>query len=53
LDSSGPKAVRGGSWRDLPQRATWAFRQAEEPYQPVWDVGFRVVMEASVETARR
>jgi formylglycine-generating enzyme required for sulfatase activity len=42
----GPKVVRGGSWRDMPSRARSASRLAYEPYQPVFDVGFRVVMEA-------
>ncbi len=53
VDSHGLKVVRGGSWRDLPERAASAFRLAYEPYQPVWDVGFRVVMEAGAQTARR
>jgi formylglycine-generating enzyme required for sulfatase activity len=53
VDGSGLKVVRGGSWRELPERATSAFRLAYEPYQPVWDVGFRVVMEAGAQTARR
>ena len=42
---SAPKCVRGGSWRDRPQRARSAFRLAYRPYQPVFDVGFRVVCE--------
>jgi formylglycine-generating enzyme required for sulfatase activity len=50
---SGLKVARGGSWRDLPEHATSAFRLAYEPYQPVWDVGFRVMMEAGDKTARR
>jgi formylglycine-generating enzyme required for sulfatase activity len=43
---TGPKVVRGGSWRDRPQRATSAFRLAYEPYQPVYNVGFRVIIES-------
>jgi formylglycine-generating enzyme required for sulfatase activity len=39
------KVVRGGSWRDRPQRARSAFRLAYRTYQPVFNVGFRVVME--------
>lgn len=39
------KVVRGGSWRDRPQRARSAFRLAYRPYQPVYNVGFRVVCE--------
>jgi formylglycine-generating enzyme required for sulfatase activity len=37
--------VRGGSWRDRPHRGRSAFRLAYRPYQPVYNVGFRVVME--------
>ena len=37
------KVVRGGSWRDRPHRARSAFRLAYEPYQRVFNVGFRVV----------
>ncbi|MEN6537597.1 MAG: SUMF1/EgtB/PvdO family nonheme iron enzyme, partial [Bryobacteraceae bacterium] len=52
-DNSGPKVVRGGSWCERPDRATSAFRLGYEPYQPVWDVGFRVVMETDRTVARR
>ncbi len=44
-DAEGLRAVRGGSWRDRPQRATSAFRLAYRPYQGVYNVGFRVVCE--------
>jgi formylglycine-generating enzyme required for sulfatase activity len=40
------KVVRGGSFYDRPFRATSAFRLAYRTYQPVWNVGFRVVCEA-------
>jgi formylglycine-generating enzyme required for sulfatase activity len=40
------KVVRGGSWRDRPARATSFYRLAYEPYQKVFNVGFRVVIEA-------
>ena len=40
------KVVRGGSWRDRPERARSAFRLAYRPYQPVYNVGFRVVCES-------
>jgi formylglycine-generating enzyme required for sulfatase activity len=43
--SAGTKVVRGGSWHDRPHRARSAFRLAYEPWQPVFNVGFRVVME--------
>ena len=41
--------VRGGSWRDRPARATAFYRLAYEPYQRVFNVGFRVVVEAGRE----
>jgi formylglycine-generating enzyme required for sulfatase activity len=40
-----PRAVRGGSWYDRPQRARSAFRLGFEPWRPVYNVGFRVVSE--------
>ena len=40
------KVVRGGSWRDRPKRARAAFRLAYRPYQPVYNVGFRVACQA-------
>jgi formylglycine-generating enzyme required for sulfatase activity len=44
--AEGKKAVRGGSWYDRPHRARSSFRLAYEPWQRVFNVGFRVVMEA-------
>ena len=41
----GTKSVRGGSWYDRPKRATSAFRMHYEPWQHVYNVGFRVMME--------
>ena len=43
--ASGRRVVRGGSWYDRPQRCRSAFRLAYETYQPVFNVGFRVVLE--------
>ncbi len=43
----GLKVARGGSWRNRPNRARSGIRAAYEPYQPVFDVGFRVVLEAN------
>jgi len=43
--AGGRKVVRGGSWRDRPRRATSSFRLAYQPYQRVYNVGFRVVCE--------
>jgi len=45
LSASGRKVVRGGSWRDRPARCTSSFRLGYQPYQPVYNVGFRVVCE--------
>ncbi len=39
------RVVRGGSWRDRPKRATSSFRLMYEPYQKVFNVGFRVICE--------
>ena len=44
----GLKVARGGSWRDLPKRASASFRLPYQPYQPVFNVGFRVVCESDV-----
>jgi formylglycine-generating enzyme required for sulfatase activity len=46
LSQSGLKVVRGGSWRDRPHRCTSSFRLAYQPYQRVFNVGFRVVCKA-------
>ena len=37
------RVARGGSWRDRPLRVRSGFRLAYQPYQPVYNVGFRVV----------
>ena len=39
------KAVRGGSWSDRPQRATSTSRLGYRPWQPVYNVGFRIICE--------
>ena len=44
--TAGPKVVRGGSWRDMPEHATSAYRLSYQPYQRVFDVGFRVAVDA-------
>ncbi len=41
--SSQRKVVRGGSWRDRPERCTSSFRLSYQPYQKVYNVGFRVI----------
>ena len=40
------KVVRGGSWRDRPERARAGYRLAYKPFQPVFNVGFRVAFPA-------
>jgi formylglycine-generating enzyme required for sulfatase activity len=44
--ADGAKVVRGGSFYDRPQRAGSAFRLHYEPWQRVYNVGFRVILEA-------
>ncbi len=39
------KVVRGGSWNDTARFATCASRWRYPKYQPVYDVGFRVVVQ--------
>ncbi len=52
--AEGKRVVRGGSWRDRPKRARAGFRLTYRPYQPVYNVGFRVVCETPrVVDARR
>lgn len=42
-DDRGRIIARGGSWSDRPDRATAAHRVAYQPWQGVFDVGFRVM----------
>ncbi len=44
--ATGTKVVRGGSFYDRPERARSGFRLHYQPWQGVYNVGFRVVMEA-------
>ena len=44
--TAGTKVVRGGSWYDRPLRSRSSFRMVYQPWQHVYNVGFRVVMEA-------
>jgi formylglycine-generating enzyme required for sulfatase activity len=39
------KVARGGSWADRPADAGSSVRRAYQPWQKVYDVGFRVIME--------
>ena len=44
-DGAGEKIVRGGSWYATPAHATASVRAAYSPWQQVFDVGFRIVVE--------
>ena len=44
-DGDERRVVRGGSWYSRPKLATASFRRAYRPYAPVYDVGFRIVVE--------
>lgn len=41
----GKKTIRGGSWRDRPKLSRSASRWAYDPWQKVFNVGFRVIIE--------
>jgi formylglycine-generating enzyme required for sulfatase activity len=43
------KIVRGGSWRDRPLRCTSSFHIDYQPFQRVYNVGFRVVCEIAAD----
>jgi formylglycine-generating enzyme required for sulfatase activity len=45
LNNRAKKVVRGGSWHDRPKRVRSAMRLAYEPWQKVFNVGFRVICE--------
>jgi formylglycine-generating enzyme required for sulfatase activity len=45
LAAEGNRVVRGGSWRDRPKYCRSAYRYAYPPYQKVFNVGFRVIIE--------
>ncbi len=47
------KVVRGGSWRDLPERSTTGFRAGYASWQSVYNVGFRVIMEEAGQVAKK
>lgn len=44
-DSRVPRVVRGGSWYDRPRRATSSWRWGYPGWRPVYNVGFRVMIE--------
>ncbi len=45
------RVVRGGSWYDRPKRCTSSYRLAYQPYQPAFNVGFRVVVLSEAEAS--
>ncbi|MCX6923578.1 MAG: SUMF1/EgtB/PvdO family nonheme iron enzyme [Verrucomicrobia bacterium] len=45
LSGEARRVVRGGSWRDRPLRATSSYRLSYRPYQPAFNVGFRVILQ--------
>ena len=49
-NSTSQRVVRGGSFWDRPHRATSSGRRSYEPWQRVFDVGFRIIVET--ETAQ-
>jgi formylglycine-generating enzyme required for sulfatase activity len=50
---TGQRSVRGGSFWDRPYRATSSARRSYEPWQRVFDVGFRIILEPDVAVAAK
>jgi formylglycine-generating enzyme required for sulfatase activity len=50
-EAEGTKVARGGSFYDRPNRARSSARQDYQPWQRVFDVGFRVICDAAPMTA--
>ena len=51
--AAGAKVVRGGSWYDRPYRATASYRMHYQPWQHVFDVGFRIIVEVEEQVATK
>jgi formylglycine-generating enzyme required for sulfatase activity len=47
---NGEKVVRGGSWYDRPKRCRSASRLSYPQWQKVYNVGFRIILEAENQT---
>jgi formylglycine-generating enzyme required for sulfatase activity len=47
------KVAKGGSWRDRPKHATAATRDGYLPFQKVFNIGFRVVINEADGVANR
>jgi len=50
---AGTKVVRGGSWYDRPYRATASYRLHYQPWQHVFNVGFRIIVETDEKIAQQ
>jgi len=46
MDAGSRKVIRGGSWYDRPVRCRSAFRLSYPAWQKVYNVGFRIIIEA-------
>ncbi len=51
--AAGTKVVRGGSWYDRPYRATASYRMHYQPWQHVFDVGFRIIVEVDEQVVNK
>jgi len=51
--SGNKKVVRGGSWRDRPKLCRSASRWAHDPWQKVFNVGFRVIISPAAQLSGR
>jgi len=49
----GTKVVRGGSWYNRPYRATASYRMQYQPWQHVFDVGFRIIVEVDEQVVNK
>ncbi len=53
VDGTGDKkTIRGGSWRDRPNLCRSASRWAYAPWQKVFNVGFRIIIECDTSTTK-
>jgi formylglycine-generating enzyme required for sulfatase activity len=53
LQATGKRVVRGGSFADRPKRSTVSYRLGYQPWQGVYNVGFRIVIEDDESVATR
>ena len=49
----GERIARGGSWYDRPEKSTISAQAIYQPFQRVFNVGFRIILEESPETATK